>query len=470
MRMTQAGVDPLSAGPARGRLPVVAIVGRPNAGKSTLFNRLSRQRKAVVDPTPGVTRDRNFASAAWRDTPFVLVDTGGIDLSEAEGVVGRVQEQTRLAIAEADLVIFLFDGREGVNPADAEAVDLLRRSRKPVFFAVNKIDGDKQEPSAVDFFRLGLDPLFPISAAHGRGVADLMDAAIAAFPQPEPSEEHPPLTSQLSGSEAAEALRVAIVGRPNVGKSSLLNRLVGYERAIVDATPGTTRDAVDSLIAWRGKPILVVDTAGVRRRPRIQGDIEQASVFIALKALERAEIGLLVIDAVEGMTDQEARLARYAWERGRGLVLVVNKWDVVPAGHRNPARYLEDLHHLFPVTLPLPVVFLSALTGSHMDTLLPMVERVARAHAAQLPTVQLNRQFQQWTKRYPPPSYKGKQPKLFYVTQVSTKPPLIAVFTSAPDGISSTYTRYLENQLRETFALIGTPIKLSFRARRPSRE
>ncbi|MGH7964460.1 MAG: ribosome biogenesis GTPase Der [Candidatus Binatia bacterium] len=447
------------------RLPVVAIVGRPNAGKSTLFNRLSRQRKAVVDNTPGVTRDRNFAPATWRDIPFVLVDTGGIDLSETEGVVGRVQEQTQLAIAEADVVIFLFDGREGVNPADTEAVDLLRRSGQPVFFAVNKIDGDKQELSTADFFSLGLETLFPISAAHGRGVADLLDAVITTWSQDEQSE-----ASLTPDPRPPTPTRVAIVGRPNVGKSSLLNRLVGFERAIVDATPGTTRDAVDSLIEWRGKPILLVDTAGARRRTRIHERIEQASVLIALKALERAEIGLLVIDAGEGMADQDSRLAQYAWERGRGLILVVNKWDAIPPERKNQKRYLEDLHASFPVTHPLPVVFLSALTGSRVDKLLPTVERVAQAHAIQIPTAQLNRAFQEWTRQHPPPSYKGKQQKLFYATQVSIKPPLLAVFTNVPEGIPTAYRRYLENQLRETFGLVGTPIKLSFRARRKERE
>lgn len=466
--MTQAAIDSFSTSSSQNRLPVVAIVGRPNAGKSTLFNRLIHQRKAVVDNTPGVTRDRNFAPATWRDIPFVLVDTGGIDLGEIEGVVGRVQEQTRLAITEADVVIFLFDGREGVNPADTEAVDLLRRSGKPVFFAVNKVDGEKQEFSTADFFSLGLETLFPISAAHGRGMVDLMDAVTATWSQEEEADS--PQHEQSSGSEEAAALRVAIVGRPNVGKSSLLNRLVGFERSIVDAVPGTTRDAVDSLIEWRGKPILLVDTAGARRRARIHERIEQASVLIALKALERAEIGLLVIDAAEGMADQDARLAQYAWDRGRALILVVNKWDAVPSERKNQKRYLEDLHYSFPVTRSLPEIFLSARTGARVDKLLPLVEQVAQAHAIQIPTAQLNRSFQDWTRRHPPPSHKGKQQKVFYVTQVSTKPPLIAVFVSAPEGIPTAYARYLENQLRDTFRLVGTPIKLSFRARRKERE
>jgi GTP-binding protein len=271
-------------------------------------------------------------------------------------------------------------------------------------------------------------------------------------------------------SDAKQPLHVAIVGRPNVGKSSLLNRLVGFERSIVDSTPGTTRDAVDSLIEWDGQQILLVDTAGARRKTRIHERIEQASVLIALKALERAEIGLLVIDAVEGITDQEVRLARYAWDRGRALVLIINKWDAVPAERKNQARYLQHLHDTAPITNSLPVVFLSALTGARLSKLLPVVLQVAKAHALQLPTTQLNRSFQAWTRRTPPPSFKGKQPKIFYVTQVATKPPQFVLFTGVPEGITPAYERYLENQLRATYDLLGTPVKLIFRARRKDEE
>jgi GTP-binding protein len=447
-------------------LPVVAIVGRPNAGKSTLFNRLIRQKKAVVDDTPGVTRDRNFAQAKWQDTPFLLVDTGGIDFTETAGIVGHVQEQTRLAIAEADVVIFLFDGREGVNPTDAEAVDLLRRSRKPVFFAINKLDGEKQALTASDFFSLGLDTVFPISAAHGLGIADLLEAVVNTFPhQPEEVDKG----EEETAADTDAPLQIAIVGRPNAGKSSLLNRLVGFERSIVDEVPGTTRDAIDSLITWQGKPLLLVDTAGARRRTRIHERIEQASVLIALKSLERAQIGLLVVDAVEGMADQDSRLAQYAWERGRALILVINKWDVVSPERKNQGRYLSMLHDFFPVTKPLPVIFVSARTGANVNKILPTVDRVAHAHALQIPTTVLNRHLQKWTQRNPPPSYKGKQPRLFYATQVAITPPTIAIFTSTPEGIQTSYRRYIENQLRETFDLQGTPIKLSFRARRKER-
>ena len=441
------------------RLPVVALVGRPNVGKSTLFNRLSRRRKAVVDNTPGVTRDRNFAQVKWRGSPFLLVDTGGIDLSEKDGLVGRVQEQTRLAIEEADRVIFLFDGKEGINPADAQAVDLLRRSDTPVFFAANKIDGDKQELASHEFYALGLTSFFPISAAHGRGVSELLDTVVETFSEPEDAPS--PATRP--------DLRLAIIGRPNVGKSSLLNRLVGAERSIVDSTPGTTRDAVDSWLVWQDKHILLVDTAGVRRRTRIHEHIEQASSLIALKALERAEIGLLVFDAQEGLTDQDARLIRYAWGRGRGIVLVVNKWDMIPSDRKNQPRFIDALHEEFPVTQPLPIVFLSALTGSRVKHLLPTIDRVAQAHRTEIPTPVLNQAFEQWTTRHPAPIYHHKSVRFYYTTQVETRPPKIAVYTSSPDGVPAHYERYLENQLRGAFDLEGTPVRLDFRARRPQR-
>ena len=450
----------LDSAAQRDQLPVVAIVGRPNAGKSTFFNRLSHNRKAVVHATPGVTRDRNFVRATWRGRQFVLVDTGGIDPTETTGVVGRVQHQTRLAIDEADALIFLFDGREGLNPADTQAVDLLRRSRKPVLFAVNKIDSQKNAALVSDFFSLGIAPLYPISAAHGLGISDLLDGLTQGWERDSPSPDQ----------AADTALPVAIIGRPNVGKSSLLNRLVGFERSIVDASPGTTRDAVDSLIDWHGRPIRLVDTAGVRRRPRIHEQVEQSSVLIALRAIERAEVCLLVIDAEQGMADQDARLIHYAWDRGRAVVLVVNKWDLAPPDRKNPARYEDGLRRQFAVTLPLPVVFVSALTGTRVASLLPLIERVSEAHATQLPTVQLNRCLKEWTERNPPPSYRGRTPRFFYIAQVSAKPPVIAIYTSAPQAIPRGYARYLENQLRERFPLTGTPVRLSFRTRRKERK
>jgi GTP-binding protein len=497
LSMARARIKPsqdIDSPEQRNQLPLIAIVGRPNAGKSTFFNRLSHQRKAVVNHTPGVTRDRNFIRAEWGQRHFVLVDTGGIDPSETAGVVGRVQAQTQLAIEEADAIIFLLDGKEGLNPADTQAVDLLRRSEKPVFFAVNKIDVEKHEAKISDFFSLGIEPLFPMSAAHGRGIPDLLDAVLESVqaeaesvfeteafepdPNQEPDQEFDQELDTQSGQEPETQsepqprplLPVAIIGRPNVGKSSLLNRLVGFERSIVDSTPGTTRDAIDSLIEWQGQTFRLVDTAGVRRRPRVHEQVEQASVFIALKAVERAEVCLVVIDGVEGMTDQEARLIHYAWDRGRAVVLVVNKWDIVPTEGKDMAGYEKVLRKQFAVTLPLPMVFLSALSGAKVKNLLPMIARVAQAHAVKLPTVQLNRHLKEWTERTPPPSYKGRTPRFFYIAQVSSQPPVVAIYTSAPQGLTKGYARYLENRLREKFDLLGTPLRLSFRSRRKDRK
>ena len=449
-------------------LPVVALVGRPNVGKSSLFNRLNRARKAVVDDTPGVTRDRVFARIHWGNRRFVVVDTGGIDPAETEGVVGRVQEQTRLAIAEADLVVFLFDGREGVNPADAQAVDLLRRSEKPVLYAVNKIDGEKQAAAVHEFHALGVAPLFPISAAHGRGVPALMDRVVEEM-EPGSALNASDAADGRTDSGRADELRLALIGRPNVGKSSLLNRLVGHDRSIVDAVPGTTRDALDSRLVWQDCNVLLVDTAGVRRRSRVHEHIEQASVLIALKALERAEVGLLVFDAQDGLTDQDARLIRYAWERGRGLVLVANKWDTIPDERKDRPRFTAALHEEFPATQAIPLVFLSALTGARVRRLLPEAQRVAQARRLKIPTTLLNRRFEEWTTRYPAPLYRRKPVRFYYATQVETGPPKLAVYTSAPGGVAAAYVRYLENRLRGEFDLAGTPVRLDFRARREVR-
>ena len=335
------------------------------------------------------------------------------------------------------------------------------------FFAINKIDGDKQELASNEFYTLGLTSFFPISAAHGRGVSDLLDTVVETFS----GQEAPPSPAAPDAAVpvAKPDLRLAIIGRPNVGKSSLLNRLVGVERSIVDSTPGTTRDAVDSWLVWQDKHILLVDTAGVRRRTRIHEHIEQASSLIALKALERAEIGLLVFDAQEGLTDQDARLIRYAWERGRGIVLVVNKWDLIPSDRKNQPQFIRALHEEFPVTQPLPIVFLSALTGSRVKHLMPAIDRVAQAHRTEIPTPVLNQTFEQWTTRHPAPIYHRKPVRFYYTTQVETRPPKIAVYTSSPDGVPAHYERYLENQLRGTFDLEGTPVRLDFRARRPQR-
>lgn len=444
---------------AMGRLPVVAIVGRPNAGKSTLFNRLVRAQRAIVDRQPGVTRDRNIAPTRWDNRAFLLVDTGGFEDAEGSTLAASVRAQTMLAAEEADAVIALLDGREGLNPADRELVQRLRRLSKPVLYAVNKLDTPARDDEGADFFTLGLAEIFPISAAHGRGITDLMERLVAQLPE----------APMAAGEAPGEAVRLAIVGRPNVGKSSLLNRIVGYERAIVDATPGTTRDALDTPFRYGEQGYVLVDTAGIRRRPRVQAQVERASVVRALRALERAEVAILVIDATEGMTDQDARLAGYAWERGRALLFAVNKWDAVPRAERVRARFLRTLRERYATLADVPALCVSARTGAHVVDLFPALEQLVAAHRRQVRTVQLNEVLAGATRAQGPPSPHGKPPRFYYATQTATAPPTFTIFTSHPELVPTAYARYLVNTFRNAFALQGTPIRLRFQARRPAR-
>jgi GTP-binding protein len=439
------------------RLAVVAIVGRPNAGKSTFFNRLIRAPRAIVDSQPGVTRDRNIAAARWKGRPFLLIDTGGFEEGDESTLAAAVRAQRGQAVREADVVIALLDGRAGRNPADRDLVDHLRQSRKPVLYAINKLDTPAHDDEAAEFFALGLPEVFPVSAAHGRGIAELMDRLITHLPD-EPAAEagvHAPVT-------------LAIVGRPNVGKSSLLNRIVGHERAIVDAAPGTTRDALDTPFRCGTQDYVLIDTAGIRRRPRLQGQLERASVQRAQRALARAEIALLVIDATEGMTDQDARLANDAWERGRALLFVVNKWDAVPRAQRDRRRFLRTLRERYATFADVPAVCLSALTGAGVAELFPALEELVAAHRRSVRTVHLNDVLAAATRAQAPPAVRGKPPRFYYATQTATAPPTFTIFASHPELVPAVYERYLANTLRSAFGLQGTPVRLRFR-RRPQR-
>lgn len=440
--------------PGGERLPVVAIVGPPNAGKSMLFNRLVRAQRAIVDSQPGVTRDRNVAAAEWDGRRFVLIDTGGLDEHETSSLAAAVRAQSLQAADEADVVIALLDGRAGVTPPDWDVMQRLRRLRAPVVYAINKLDTPALDDHAAEFFALGLPAVLPISVAHGRGIGELMEHVLAQLPAG-------------GGAEARTeaAIRLAIVGRPNVGKSSLVNRILGFERTIVDSTPGTTRDAIDTPFRRGGRAYILVDTAGIRRRPRIQEQLERASVARALGALDRGEIAALVIDATEGMADQDARIAGYAWERGRALVLVVNKWDAVPRAERNRARVFKQFQDKYPTLAEVPVVFLSARTGAGLDGLFPVVETVVEAHRREIRTVHLNEVLADATRAQAPPSVGGKRPKFFYATQTGTAPPAFVIFTSRPELVPTSYTRYLANTLRAAFALQGIPLRLQFRQR-----
>lgn len=441
----------------RGRLPVLAIVGRPNAGKSTLFNRLVPGRTAIVDKTPGVTRDRNIGVAKLRGRRFLVIDTGGFEDADGSPLAESVRTQSALAAEEADVVLFLLDGSEGLNPDDAVLLDRLRRFGKPILFAVNKIDDAKHEGRVAEFYALGIDDLTPVSAAHGVGVHDLFRRVAEALPEVEVDED--------AEVGADDPIRLALIGRPNAGKSSLLNRIVGYERSIVDATPGTTRDALDTPFERDGRRYVLVDTAGIRRRSRVVELVERVSVVRALSSLERAEVAAVVIDAAQGMSDQDARIAGYAWERRRALLLVFNKWDLLPEGENSSKRCFADVAHRYPSLADVPMVALSALRGSGVRALFPALEAVVANHRRQLGTAEVNRVLERAVEAHAPRATRGKPPRFFYATQTGTAPPVVTLFASAPDKVAPEYERYLYNCFRRAFDLRGTPLQIKIRKR-----
>jgi GTP-binding protein len=431
-------------------LPRVVIAGRPNAGKSSIFNRLLRRHKAVVDPTPGVTRDVNEAVALFGDRAVLLVDTGGFEgESDREGLERAVRDCSLSAVDQATLVVYVLDGKAGLSPADETAAAELRRRRARVLFVVNKLDSAARLAGGTEFYRLGADELVPVSAAHGHGMGELVDRILA-------------LTPEATVTAADTAIRVAIVGRPNAGKSSLVNRLLGFPRAIVDATAGTTRDALDTLLEVGGTRYVLVDTAGMRRRSRIQDPLERSAVGSAIEAIGRADVAVLVVDAAEGLTSQDQRLAALAWNEGRGLILVVNKWDL---RDDRAKAYLENLAEQLPGLGEFPMLTTSALTGAGVDAILPAVKRIAAAHAVELQTARLNQVVITAVKAKEPPSVQGRRPRIYYATQVGRKPPTVVIFASAPTSIHPSYHRYLANQIASAFKLKGTPLRVSFRAR-----
>jgi GTP-binding protein len=427
------------------RLPRVAIVGRPNVGKSTLFNRLVRARRAIVDDVPGVTRDRVVAEVAHGGRSFLCIDTGGIVVEaprDRAAMTARVREQTLAALAEADCVVCVFDGAAGLAPEDRETARLLRRSGKPVLWAVNKLDTAGREGLLHDF--------------HATGAPDLLlDAIVAALPEAPAADTAEPRRTRL-----------ALIGRPNVGKSSLLNRLLGEERVIVAPEPGTTRDTVDTPIRVAGRPYVLIDTAGIRRQGRVREPVERHGAVRALDMLERADIALVVLDASEGMTDQDARIVGRALEAGRGVILLANKWDLVPRARRDAAKFRDDLVDAHPAFAALPILCVSARSGEGLADLFPLVARVERAYEATLPTPALNRELRAAVAATPPPSPGGRAIRLFYVTQTATRPPTVTVFASAPALIPPAYVRYLAKRWATAFRLVGVPLRLRLRDRR----
>lgn len=434
-------------------LPILAIVGRPNVGKSTLFNRILGRRQAIVEDVPGVTRDRNYALVTRFDRPFMLVDTGGFEPASDDRLLAQMREQSQLAMEEADIILFLLDGREGLTPADREVATMLRQVDKPVLFVVNKVDGPSQEAAIVDFYALGIDELWPVSAEHGPGVSDLMEQVVRHFPS---SPEAPDEDDQT---------RLAIIGRPNVGKSSLVNRLLGYERMVANPVAGTTRDSIDTPFVYNRHRYVLIDTAGIRRKGRVSQKLEKYSVLQALKALDRADIALMVLDAREGITDQDLTVAGYAAERGRAVVLVLNKWDLVPKDHTTAGMYIKNLREAFKFLPEVPIHLVSALTGLRVSKIMADVEKVRDEYNRKIPTAALNRVLDDAQKSHQPPVYQGKRLRFFYMTQTGTRPPSFILFVNKAEGVHFSYRRYLTNCLRQAFGFAGCPIRLHFEDR-----
>ena len=446
----------LKTSPAR-RSPVLAIVGRPNVGKSTLFNKLLGERKAIVDDSPGVTRDRNYGEAEWAGRKFQLIDTGGLDTDAEGGLEESIQKQSRLALREADVILFLFDGKGGLNPLDREAVGLLRKEDKPVLFAVNKIDSRQRADNLYEFYALGIDPLFSISAEHGLGISDLMDEVVQQFPNTEESDEK---------TEEKAPLRISVVGRPNVGKSTLINRLLGFERSVVDSAPGTTRDALDTPFKLEGEPCLLVDTAGIRRKARINDRLERFSVSHSLRSVDRGDLVIHILDGVEGVTDQDAQILSYACQRGKALLLAVNKWDVVSKNGPDVESYREEVYHQLSFLDFVPVTFISASTGYGVRRMLDTASGVLRAYGKKVSTSAMNQALQRIVRAHAAPLSQGKPVKFYYGTQTGTRPPTFTLFVNTPQAVPESYQRYLIHQLREHLALEYVPIWLVLRARR----
>jgi GTP-binding protein len=434
--------------------PLVAIIGRPNVGKSTLFNRILGAKTAIVDDVPGVTRDRNYAEATYRGRPFRLVDTGGLEPSASDGMLALIRRQSEIAIAEADILILLMDGRSGLTPPDQDLVNLLRGSKKPVFFAVNKIDTPKAEPLIADFYRLGKGELYPISAEHGDGVAELLDAVYPLLP---PSET-PGGLEQLP--------RIAVVGRPNVGKSTLVNALLGQDRVVVSDIPGTTRDPIDSLVAHEGRRYVFTDTAGIRRRGKIDRGIEGYSVLRSLRAIGRADVAVLLLDGAEGVTEQDTKIAGAILKQGRACILLINKWDLRAADTQAKENYQRDLRRRFPFLAWAPVLYGSALKPESLRRLFPQIDEVHAMFTKRVPTGALNQLLQEILVTHPLPVRKGKPTKVTksaFITQVATKPPVFALFVGHPQDVGPSYLRYLEHRLREHYGFAGTPLRLLVR-------
>ena len=435
--------------------PVVAVVGRPNVGKSTLFNALAGERISIVKDTPGVTRDRIYADVNWLDYHFTMIDTGGIEPESKDIIISQMREQAEIAIATADVIIFLTDVRQGLQDSDSKVADMLRRSGKPVVLVVNKVDSfEKFMPDVYEFYNLGIGDPFPISAASMLGLGDMLDEVVKHFPDYAKDEEED------------ERPKVAIIGKPNVGKSSLINKLAQEDRVIVSDIAGTTRDAIDTDITYDGKEYVFIDTAGLRRKNKIKEEIERYSIIRTVTAVERADVVLMVIDAKEGVTEQDAKIAGIAHERGKGIIIVVNKWDAIDKTDKTIYEYTNKIKTVLSFIPYAEFVFVSALTGQRMNKLFEMIDMVRENQTLRIATGVLNEILAEAVALQQPPSDKGKRLKLYYMTQVAVKPPTFVVFVNDKELMHFSYTRYLENKIRDAFGFKGTSLKFLIRERK----
>lgn len=437
------------------RKAVVAIVGRPNVGKSTLFNALAGENISIVKDTPGVTRDRIYADVAWLNHNFTMIDTGGIEPDSSDMILSQMREQAQIAIDTADVILFLVDVRQGLQDADSKVADMLRRSHKPVILVVNKVDSfQKYMADVYEFYNLGIGDPIPVSAASRLGIGDMLDEVVAHFP------EH------ADGGEEDDRPKIAIVGKPNVGKSSIINRLTGKNRVIVSDIAGTTRDAIDTDICWNGKEYVFIDTAGLRRKNKIKEELERYSIIRTVTAVERADVVVVVIDAMEGVTEQDAKIAGIAHERGKGIVIAVNKWDAIEKNDKTIYEFTRRVREVLSFMLYAEIVFISAETGQRLPKLFEIIDMVIENQTLRIQTGVLNEIIMEAVAMQQPPSDRGRRLKIFYVTQVSVKPPTFVVFVNDKELMHFSYTRYLENRIRDSFGFKGTSLKFIIRERK----
>lgn len=438
--------------------PVVAVVGRPNVGKSTLFNVLAGERISIVKDTPGITRDRIYADAEWLKHRFTLVDTGGIEPESRDILLSQMREQAQIAIDTADVILFMVDAKQGMTDADSKVADMLRRAAKPVVLVVNKVDSQERDMLSVyEFYNLGIGEPHGISAANRTGIGDMLDEVVKYFPE------------TAGEDEEDDKIRVAIVGKPNVGKSSIINRLLGENRLIVSDIAGTTRDAVDTEVTYHGREYVFIDTAGLRRKNKIKEELERYMIIRTVSAVERADIVVLVIDAVDGVTEQDAKIAGIAHDRGKGMIIAVNKWDAIEKDNKTTREYEKKIRQVLSFMPYAEILYISALTGQRLPKLYDIIEAVHENHAMRVATGVLNEIMSEAVAMQQPPSDKGKRLRLYYITQVAVKPPTFVIFVNDKDLMHFSYTRYIENQIRETFGFRGTPLKFFIRERKGER-